>query len=280
MGTRSLSLVPLLVVLVLGAARPAAAGPRDFVITMSGFLGTTEQAAPVLSKLFQRLEKNLGWPAKSIRGSYHPSAEEGLRALKGLQPGFAVVSHQMYAELRGPMKMEVLGAMELADGALSRFHVVTRAEGGPTKLSGLVGKTIASPHLGEVLFAERILLGGRVKLGSGGATAEDVRAPLSALRKVARGQVDAAIVDEPVFRQLDTLPFGSELRVVHSTEVLPALPVVALGNATAADRQAMTKALGSLCSGAEGAELCASLRLEAVRPATDRTYAPLLQKLH
>lgn len=266
-------------VVALATAGPAWAGPRDFVLCMGGFLGTTEQAAPVLEGLFRHLEKTLGWPEKSISGSYHPDAAEGLAAIKSVQPGFALVTHEMYAAQRGPMKMQLIGGMRLADGALSRYHVVTKATGGPATLAELAGKTIASPHLAEVRFADRVIFGGGLSLGHGGAKAVDVRAPLSALRKVARGEVDAAVVDEPVIRQLSKLPIGAELRVVHSSDELPPLPVVAFPRASSADRQAMAKALLGLCSQGDGAALCRSLRLQGVEAVRDATYAPLLAKL-
>ncbi len=266
-------------VLALSQASPALAGPRDFVLSMSGFLGTTEQAAPVLEGLFRHLEKSLGWPERSITGSYHPDAAAGLEAIRRVQPGFALVTHEMYAAHRGPMKMQVIGGMRLADGALSRYHVVVKSAGGPASLAALAGKSIASPHLQEERFAERIIFGGGLGLGGAGAKAVDVRAPLSALRKVVRGEADAAVVDEPVARQLSTLPFGSELRVLHASERLPPLPVVALPRATPADRQAMARALLGLCSGGEGAALCRSLRLEGVEAASDATYAGLVARL-
>lgn len=273
----------LLLVSMLGVswAAPARAESRDFVILMSGFLGTTDQAAPVLDNLFRRLESTLGWPAKSINGAYYPDPEEGLQALKQQNPGFAVVTHQMYFQHHKAMKMQVIAGMVLADGAMSRFHLVARKEGGPTKLEDLVGRTIASPHLKETLFAEKILLGGRLRLGEGTGTAKaiHVSAPLAALRKVQRSQADAALVDEPVMKQLPSLPFGGELQEIFTSEEIPPLPVVALGSSAAADRQPMAKALLGLCTGAEGADLCSSLRLEAVRTASDRTYAPLLKKL-
>lgn len=270
------------IVLMLAAwSSPAQAGPRDFVISMSGFLGTTSQAQPVLNDLFRTLEKQLGWPADSIQGAYYPDAGEGLEHIKQMNPGFAVVTHQMYAQHRRDMKMQVIAGFEMADGALSRFHLVARKEGGPTKIEELAGKTIASPHLEETLFAEKIIFDGQLSLGSGtdAAKAIDVRSPLSALRKVHRGQADAALVDEPVVRQLSSLPFGSELEVIYSSEELPPLPVVALGSSNASDRGSMAKALTSLCEGSEGAALCKSLRVRTIRPASDKTYAGLARKL-
>lgn len=262
-------------------ALPAWAGPRDFVISMSGFLGTTGQAAPVLSKLFRQMEGSLGWPEDSIDGAYYPDADEGLAAIKRLQPGFAVVSHQMLFEHRRDLKMQVIGAMELSDDALSRFHVVTKKQGGPSSLSELAGKRLASPFLEERRFVEKVLLGGKIGLGSGAGQLHpiDVRSPLSALRKVSRGQAEAALVDEPVVEQMSKLPFGEELRVIHSSDKLPPMPVVALQWANKADVPLMAKALIGLCNGSEGGELCRSLRLESVQPANERTFAGIQKQL-
>lgn len=267
--------------LALVWATPAQAGPRDFVISMSGFLGTTEQAQPVLAKLFRQLESDLGWPVNTIDGAYYPEAEAGLQHLKQSSPGFAVVTHQMYFEHHKAMKMQVIAGFELADGAMGRFHLVTKKEGGPSKINELVGRTIASPHLAEILFAEKIIFGGRLSLSSGGdaAKAISVRQPLSALRKVLRGQADAALVDEPVVGQLSSVPEGSELQVIYSSELIPPLPVVALGGSNPADRGPMTKALTALCNGPEGAALCESLRVKSIRPASDRTYADIIRKM-
>lgn len=273
----------VILVAFIGAAwaTPVHAESRDFMISMSGFLGTTEQAEPVLNKLFRRLETTLGWPADSINGAYYPDPEDGLRQMKQLNPGFAVVTHQMYFEHRKSMKMRVIAGMELSDGAMSRFHLVTKKEGGPAKIEELAGRSIASPHLKEVLFAEKILLGGGLSLGSGSGAAKAIhlKAPLGALRRVHRGSADAALVDEPVVKQLSSLPFGNDLQVIFSSGEIPPLPVVSFGTSKAADRGPMAKALIGLCNGAEGAELCQSLRVSAIRSASDSTYAGMLEKL-
>lgn len=277
--TRQLSLVIIVSCCLWGSH--AFAGPRDIVISMSGFLGNTDQAAPVLQKLFRRLETSLGWPAKSIDGAYYPDTTSGLAHLKQDSPGFAVVSHQMYFEHGRAMKMKVIGGMELSEGALSRFHVITKKEGGPSSLQELVGRSLSSPHLTETAFVEKILLGGAIKLGPGADAVHPiaVRQPLQALRKVHRGQADAALVDEPVVAQLSKLPFGGELHSIHSSAKLPPLPVVALGGSNAADRGPMTKALLALCEGSEGAALCKSMRLSAVRPATAKTFSTIQRQM-
>lgn len=277
--TRRIAFLVILVSFLVSSS--AWAGPRDFVISMSGFLGTTEQAAPVLSKLFRQLESSLGWPENSIDGAYYPDAEEGLAAIKQRNPGFAVVSHQMYAEHRSAMKMQVIASMELSEGALSRYHVVTKKSGGPAKLSELQGRSIASPFTKEARFVERVLFGGALALGPGDDQAHPiyVSAPLRALRKVHRGQADSALVDEPVVAQMSKLPFGSELQVIHtSSEILP-LPVVALGTSTASDRRPMAKALQSLCEGDEGAALCGTLRLSKIRAASNATFSKISRQL-
>ncbi len=279
MMSRRIAILILLVCLTMTTS--AWAGPRDFVISMSGFLGTTEQAAPILSKLFRRLETSLGWEENTMNGAYYPDADAGLAAIKQLNPGFAVVSHQMYFDHRRAMKMHVIASMGLQGDALARYHVVAKKEGGPVKVAELAGRSLASPFLKEVNFVERILLGGGLVLGPGDGQVHPihVRQPLRALRKVYRGQADAALVDEPVVAQLSKLPFGSELQVIHSSDSLPPLPVVSFGTSNAADRRPMAKALMALCDGEEGAALCRSLRLETIAAATDRTFAGLLQKL-
>jgi ABC-type phosphate/phosphonate transport system substrate-binding protein len=235
----------------------------------------------VLSKLFRQLEGSLGWEANAITGAYYPDAEEGLAAIQKLSPGFAVVSHQMYFDHRREMKMQVIASMELQEGALSRYHVVAKRDGGPAKVADLAGRSLASPFLKEIRFVERVLLGGGLALGPGDGQVHPVhvRQPLAALRKVARGEADAALIDEPVLAQLPSLPFGAELHAIHASEKLPPLPVVAFGTAAAADRTAMSKAILTLCAGAEGPALCKTLRVAAVEPATDRTYAGLQKQL-
>jgi ABC-type phosphate/phosphonate transport system substrate-binding protein len=82
-----------------------------------------------------------------------------------------------------------------------------------------------------------------------------------------------------VVRQLKSLPFGAGLRVIHSTEELPPLPVVALGTATASDQAAVQKALPGLCSGEQGASLCHLFRTETFVPATEETFAAIVREL-
>jgi hypothetical protein len=264
-------LVPVLALLIPSTVL---SGPRDFLLCLTGFPGTTEQAGPTVRGFLDKLGEQLGWGSGTIQGDYYPDTQVGLQQIKDRKPGFAGMSLDLYLA-----HGEELGAVVLVKAVMhgrdkQRYHIVVAKEGGPATAAALTGKVLV-PFRESARFLGNLVLDGQRTLAESLELQYESNA-MSALRKVARGQATAAVVDEEIIERFDEVPVKDQLRVLLAGPWLPGPPVVALEGSAEADRTAMRTALLGLCAG-DGAETCRSIRVDSFKAAADADYAEVLR---
>jgi hypothetical protein len=258
------------VALVLSVPALVLGGARDLLLCVTGFPGTTEQAAPTVRGFLDALGQKLGWGAGAIAGDYYPDAEIGLQKIRERQPGFAGMSLELYLAHGSEFGAEVLALAVMHGRDKQRYHVVVAKEGGPANVDALTG-TVLVPFRESARFLGNLVLDGRRTLAEA-LTLQYESNPMSALRKVARGQATAAVVEEEIVLRFDEVPVKDQLTVLAAGPWLPGPPLVALSWSAAADRTAMRTALVGLCSG-DGAETCRSIRVDSFKQASNADYA-------
>lgn len=260
-------LVPALALLIPTAVL---GGPRDLLLCLTGFPGTTEQAGPTVRGFLDRLGEKLGWGAGVIQGDYYPDTQVGLRQIQERKPGFAGMSLDLYLAHGEELGAEVLVKAVMHGRDKQRYHIVVAKEGGPASAEALTGKVLV-PFRESARFLGNLVLDGQRTLAESLELQYESNA-MSALRKVARGQATAAVVDEEIIERFDEVPVKDQLKVLLAGPWLPGPPVVALEGSAAADRTAMRTALLGLCAG-DGAETCRSIRVDSFKTAADADYA-------
>lgn len=263
-------LIACITALVLSV--PAFAGDKDLVFCLPGFPGAKVQAQPYVEKMLRHLEAKLGWAKGSMTGAYYPDEAEGLRQLDTLKPGIALVGPSVLASRYKKLGMKVIAKVQVQGRGEEVYSVVVKADG-PTKLEALSGKKITGAVVSDPTFVHSVLLGKAIPEGQ--ATLVPQHKPLQALRAVARGQVDAAIVDQDVIAHLSELPFAKDLKVLYTAKPVPAPAVVLLGGMTK-DAKKLQDVLVGLCEQADGQELCKTLTISSIKTATEADYKALL----
>ena len=275
--TRRAGIAAILAALVaapLAAVFPALAGERDMLLVLPGFPGTSAQAQPYIDKMLRHIEGELGWPAGSMEGRYLSDAADGVAALESDAPGLALVDPSVYAGEHRARGMKVIAKVEVDGRGAQTYSVIVR-EGGPGAVAELAGKRISGAVTHDPRYVANVILDGKVAPGD---LELDVEArPLRSLRAVVRGKADAAIVDQSVVEHLPELPFAAQAEVLHTAEPVPAPAVVVMG-AGAKNAGAIRGALVGLCGRPDGAELCKTLTLTAIRAATNKDYKALLAR--
>lgn len=263
--------IALAAALVAGSAL---AGERDMLMVLPGFPGTSAQAQPYIEKMLRHLEGRLGWPAGSMTGRYLPDGVQGAKELESAAPGLALVDPSVYAGRHAALGMKVIAKVEVGGRGEEVYSVVVR-KGGPASLGDLKGKAVAGAVVHDPKYVANVIMGGALAAGDLRCVPE--KRPLKALRDVARGAVDAAVVDRSVIEHLAELDFAAELEVLHASKPVPAPAVVVMG-AGLPHASAIAGVLVGLCGRPDGAELCKTLTLTAIRAASDADYAPLLKR--
>lgn len=258
----------------VGAEQQARAGARDLVICMPGSPGSTAGARAYMAPFFRRIESLAAWPANTINGSFHPLYSGCMSRIRAAKPGFAVLSLGVYLEQRKRYKMRVIGRVDILYGAGSRLYLVVK-KGTYTSLAQLQGKQLTSDHLEETMFLNKVMFGGKIDVSTH-FKLRKVRATTKGMRDVKRGRADATIINDQQLQLMKQR--GYPLVVLHKSPALPGAPLVALGSfALRSDINKMKKAVGAMCSGAQGKKLCRTTGINGARRATDASYARMVR---
>jgi ABC-type phosphate/phosphonate transport system substrate-binding protein len=133
-------------------------------------------------------------------------------------------------------------------------------------LDDLQGKRLASNHLQDPRFVERVIFDGKIDPQKY-FTLQPTSSPIKPFKQVDRGEADAALVDDSQLEHMKTLPFGGSLRVVYSSPPLPPFPLVAFTKTTSpAERESVRKLLLRMCGSPDGKEVCKSLTIGHFQP--------------
>lgn len=271
---RRVALIVLVIALPAMVAAKAGKEPQKILFCLPGFPGTTQQAQPYVDKVLRHVEQELSWDVETLSGTYLPDGEEGVEALRKIRPFLALVGPSIYASQHDALKMSVIGQVEVQGRGEESYSVITRKDG-PKTIEELKGKKILGAVVHDAKFVHNVLWDKKIPVGS--ATLEATQRPLQALRKVARGQADAAVVDSMVSSGLTDLPMAKDLKIIHTSKPVPAPALVLMGNKTLALK--LQRVFAGLCTDSEhGRELCRNFAISSVRRASKKDYRDLLRR--
>ncbi|HSL19425.1 MAG TPA: PhnD/SsuA/transferrin family substrate-binding protein [Methylomirabilota bacterium] len=257
-------LVPL--VLLVGAPDAAEAESPTLVVCAPGYPGSTAEAQPAMDALAAAVAGAAGPGPDGLEAAYFETEAGGLAALAEPDAGLALLTLPFFLEHRQDLALEpVLLAVPAGRQAAEPWTLVAGA-GLVAAPSDLAGWTLVSLAGHSERFVRGPALGGWGEL-PGDLTVEFSGRVLSALRKAARGEKVAVLLDAEQAAALDDLPFAGDLEVVHRSPPLPVSVLAAVAGRVPAERLAkLTGALQSLDGRPEAAEALAGVRIERFEP--------------
>jgi len=266
---RSLFITVILALLFSSATSLAA--DKNMIFCLTGFPGTTAQAQQAIDNFLRHVENVLGWPANSASGAFYPDPVQGSSHLKNDSPSLAVVTPDLYLSLHKELKMKIIAKVKAAGRGEEQYSIVV-SKAKIKSLAELKGKKVAGAVLYNPTFVTNILFGGEIKASD--VTLVNEPRPLSGLRSVNKGEVDAAVVDRSVLAHMASLPFAADLAVIHTSTTLP-LPVVVALPGGAKYIGAFKAKMSDLCGAPEGKTVCEAAQLESIEPANESDYKSL-----
>ncbi len=250
------------------------ADSKKMLFCLPGFPGSQVQAQPFVDKMLRHLESKLAWSPNSLHGIYLPDGEKAVSSLVETKPDVAVVGPSVYAGQQKALGMKVIAKVEVNGRGKETYAVVT-GKGGPAKLAELAGKKVEGAVVHDEKYVLNVLFAGKIKPGE--LTFKSQKRPLKALRNVARGTADAAIVDGSVQAHMSELPFAADLKVIFTSKPVPAPAVVVMGDGLkkAGD---LKKVLIGMCGQPDGRELCQTLTISSIKAASDADFKDLVKR--
>jgi hypothetical protein len=252
----------LLVFVLLVGSITVVADEVELVVCAPGYPGSTEEAQSAMDDLAAAVSAAAGWEPGSFDAVYFETEEDGVARLESPDAGVALVTLPFFLEHRESLDLEAeMLAVPTGRNAEEPWTLVI-GRGSADSPDDLDGWTIVS----LAGHSERFVRG--PALGEWGPLPESVTirfsgAVLSSLRRAAKGENIAVLLDAEQTAALDRLPFADDLEVIHRSAPLPVSVVSFVGDRVASPtRSKLAEALVEL----DDEEALAGVRLERFEP--------------
>jgi len=250
---------------VAQGAEPPSKPEVGIVIVYLGGPDAGGEGEKLIGQLVGELGTALGLPAGALVGSYFTENAPAVEKLRA-QPSFVLGSLGFYLSQRASSQLVPLARLKTSGDAAERFRVLVQ-KGKYASLDDLKGKELhGSPLYEDPRFLDRIVFGGKLSAATHFALKPTAR-PLSAIRKVASGKVDAVLVNTMQYESLRRLPVFESLQEVFVSEPLPALGLMMVDSPRTRALQAkMTTTMLGLCGLPQGKGVCDNFGIAGFEP--------------
>ena len=238
---------------------------RKFLICHTGSVTTAEEAQPYIDGFGGYLAQKLGWQDGTWEVKFENQRQAGMKALQEWAPSFAALSLGIFLEQEGAQKLVPLVLARVNGKTTNKYYVLV-AKGSAKTLADLQGKTLTGSILDDGTFLSKVIFAGTIDATTH-FKLEQTKRPLRAIRKVAQGQLDAALVDDVQFQSLKGLPLFADLEVIFESADVPNLGMVYLKDrAGNEDIKKFGEALVNMCKDPEGKKMCETFAVEGFEP--------------
>lgn len=194
--------------------------------------------------------------------AYFSDIERGLEYLRQHPDSFVIGSLGLFLDNRHQFKLAPLAEVKLPHAEQERYYLVAQKgvfrELGDLKGKELAGNTLFEPHV----FLNRIVFQNQLDVASFFELKPTSR-PLSALRRVSRGTLDAVLINQIQYHGLAELSLLDDLDIVYRSPGFPALGLMMSETpATLGKKDAVLKAFLELVDSEEGKAACQSFGVD------------------
>ena len=253
----------------------APSAPMTVLICYAGGTVQSQDAEAATASMLRVVEEAGNWPAGAMTGLFISEVKEcGMRLGEQKTP-FAITTLGTLLAHRQKLGLISLAQPVIDGSSTERYRIMVR-KGTYASLEALKGKTVGGALVDETELLKRVVLRGAVDLESFFTLKRSQRV-LHCLRSLAKGELDAVIINSQQYRALGSLPFAGELETVFTSEEIPLAGIVANEKLTTADeRSRFTSALSRVCSHEEGKKLCELFGVENFVPADLKAFQKVI----
>ncbi|MBK9258309.1 MAG: hypothetical protein IPM54_00550 [Polyangiaceae bacterium] len=253
---------------VLGlAATQAGAGEGTVgvLVLKEHGVGSAAQAQPYVEKFVAMAAKQNGW--SGAKGQYHTTRKNADAFISAEKPHFGILSLAAFLDYRNKHGVDVIGQAQVARAGGQQYHVVSKSA---SDLGGCKGQSLASDHIDDPKFIEKVVAKGAFKLGD--FTLVKTTRPIQTIKKVVTDDAKCALIDDAQLAELGRLEGGSAIKSVWASDKLPPMVVVAFPSAPTAEKKGFQSSLGKLCEG-DGKAACTEVGILSLKAASASDYA-------
>lgn len=258
-------------------SKPAASSAMKVLVCYPGGVMRIQDAESAMGSMLRILEETGGWTPGTMKGLFATDVNDCKEILKEQKPHFAITTLGIFLECRQVLNLIPLVQPRINGSNSDTYRILVR-KGVFSSLEELKGKTLGGLLVSEPEFLKRVVFQSKVDPVSFFELRESSRI-LRSLREVAKGELDAIIINSQQFRAIGSLPFANELLVVFTSGGVPLVGAVANKQVTTGDqRDRFSKALGRLCDHPDGKHLCELFGVDTFVPADMKAFREVIEQ--
>jgi len=255
-----------------------AAGKVGVLICYLGGPDVAGEGTAMIQQLVEHLEADTGLGRGTFDGAYVNDLTSACAFLSSHPSSFILGSTGFFLANRTSSGLAPLATIRLADDGAEKYYVVVK-KGRYKTLDELKGKTLSGNQLFEdPHFINAIVFAGRLDAATHFVVSPSNR-PLSALRKVEKGEIDAVLLNRVQYESLTKLTTFDSYQILYASE-----PVVPLGfmmtdtERTRTIRDRLLTSIVRMCSTPKGKPVCGNFGIAGFDPLKPGALAELQKR--
>ena len=254
--------IAVLCLVVLFVTPPARAD--TLVVCAPGYPGSTAEAQPAMDAFAAAIDTAAGWAPEETSAVYFETEAAGVAKLGKEETAFAMVTLPFFLEHRKTLGLKPLAQAVPAGSDATQVWALVAALGRVSAPGELKGWKITSLGGHSPAFVRAMVFDGWGPAPDGLEIVFSSRV-LTELRRAAKGEDVAVLLDGPQAASLGRLPFGKDLEILRTSPEVPISLVCSVGGRPSSNREkAFTEALLGL--GGESGEALAGIRIDRFVP--------------
>jgi hypothetical protein len=231
-------------------------------------VGMAALAQPFVDRMIALTAKQNGWT--DAKGMYFTTRAAAEALINTEKPHYGILSLGAFLAWRKNYGLEPLGIVNAVRAGGRRYAIISKTA---TDLAECKGKSLASDHIDDARFIEKVVSGGDFKLGD--FKTLQTQRPLQAIKKVVAGDADCALIDDAQMEELDHLEEGKSIKTVWQSRELPSMLVAAFPAAGKDERERFEDNLEKVCAG-EAKSACTEVGILSLRAERDGDLEKLI----
>ena len=251
----------------------------NFIIIYPGGPDPGTEGKTMITQFIDILTRQTTLKRSHVEGTYYNNIEQAKARLKKSGNAFIMGSLGFYLSNREQFNLMPL-SLVLSEGKSAEKYYLVVKKGGYGSLAELKGKVLSGNILYEdTKYLNSIVFNNSIDV-SQHFTMKPTDRPLSAVRRIARGKVDAVLLNTMQYESLKKLPATfNKLQVLYTSPEAPRLGfMMAETSATKKVKDEILGALNKMCEMEEGKRVCGNFGITGFKNITSETLNEVSQK--
>jgi hypothetical protein len=234
----------------------------NFAVIFLGGPDTGAEGEKIINQFMSSLTKLTAMKKDSLQGKYFNNITDAKTYIQENKNSYIMGSIGFYLANKKSMNLSPLAAVRIGGDDQEQYILIVK-KGSYNSLKQLKGKVLAGNVIYEdTKFINRLIFENKIDVAKHFQLKPSSR-PLSAVRKLTSGQVDAVLLNHMQYNSLKNLDVFSKIEVLYQSPKMPALGLMMTNTKTnAAAKEKIVSAVTRMCNQADTKEACKNFGID------------------